>query len=237
MVNRKGINNTLKHVEGKVIVRMDMNYKNSWTFEDGTKIELARKYDNFNQSYTQPVNAIVVSADNIPEGAEIICHHNIGHDTNRIYNYQQLSGEVEASDIRYLSIREDEAFAWYDEANSKWMPLKGFDFALNVYRPYKGILQGVEHTPIKNCLWVTTGDYANNACMTLQASNYKMIFQDRTGREKNIIRFRSEEDLTTQRECEIVCLHHAYTKQILNGDLYVGLTKTDAKTINEYICQ
>lgn len=226
---------TLTHVEGKIIVQIDMEYKNSHQFEDGTKIRIERKYDCFDQKHTQPVNGIVISADNIPEGSEIICHHNICHDTNRILNYQQLSGKVEASDIRYFSIREDEAFAWYDEINKMWMPLKGFDFALQVFKPYKGILHNIEPTPIKNCLWVTTGEYANNACITLQASNYRMIFQDRNGREKNIIRFRSEEDLKTQREAEVVCLHHNYTKRVLSGDLHVGLTISDAKPLNEYI--
>lgn len=227
--------NKLKHVEGKIIVSIDMNYKNSHTFEDGTKIVMERKYDNFDEKYTRPVNAIVVSAENIPSGSEIIIHHTCTHETNRVHDYQRLSGKVEASDIRYFSIREDEAFAWYDEENRAWMPLRGFDFALQVFKPYKGILHNIEPTPIKNCLWVTTGQYANNACMTLQASNYRMIFQDRNGREKNIIRFRSEEDLNTQREAEVVCLHHNYTKQILSGDLHVGLTISDAKPLNEYI--
>jgi hypothetical protein len=228
---------TLTHVEGKIVVSVDMNYKNSVTFADGTKIALERKYDNFDEKYTKPVNAIVVSADGIEEGAEIIIHHNCTHDTNRILNYQPLSGEVEAKDVRYFSIREDEAFAWYDKDNKTWMPLKGFDFALHIFKPYKGVLHNIEPTPIKNCLWVTTGQYANNACMTLQASNYRMIFQDRNGREKNIIRFRSEEDLKTQREAEVVCLHHSYTKQVLSGDLLVGLTISDAKPLKEYICQ
>ena len=111
--------NKLTHVEGKLVVRIDMNYKNSWTFEDGTKIVLERKYDCFDEKYTRPVNAIVVSAGNIPAGSEVIIHHTCTHDTNRVFNYQPLSGEVEASDIRYFSIREDEAFAWYDEVNSK----------------------------------------------------------------------------------------------------------------------
>jgi len=229
--------NKLTHVEGKIVVQIDMNYKNSHTFADGTKISLERKYDNFDQKYTQPVNAVVVSAEGIPEGSEIICHHNIAHDTNRIFDYQPLSGKVEASEIKYFSIKEDEAFAWYDEENKRWMPLNGFDFALQIFKPYKGILEGVEPTLIKECLWVTTGEYANNACVTLKASNYKMIFQDRNGREKNIIRFRSKEDTATHREMEIVALHNEYTKKVLNGDLHVGLTKSDAKSLNEYICQ
>lgn len=226
---------TLTHVDGKIVVCIDMNYKNSHTFSDGTKIILERKYENFDQKYTQPVNAIVVSASDIPEGAEVIVHHNCVHETNRIFNYQQLSGKVEASDVRYFAIKQDEVFAWYDENGKKWEPLKGFDFALHIFKPYKGIIEGIEPTPIRNCLWVTTGEYAGNACMTLQASNYRMIFQDRSGREKNIIRFRSEEDLKTKRESEIVCLHHIYTKQILSGELHVGLTISDAKPLKEYI--
>jgi hypothetical protein len=225
----------LTHVEGRIIIKMDMEYKNSHTFEDGTKIRLERKYDNFDEKYTRPINAVVVSAENIPEGVEVLVHHNCTHDTNRIFNYQQLSGKVEASDIRYFSIKEDEAFAWYDEESKRWMPIKGFDFALHVFKPYKGILEGIEPTPIKNTLWVTTGEYKDKACMTLVASNYKIIFQDRNGREGNLIRFRSEENPITMRECEVVLFHHEYTEKILSGQYYVGVTISDAKPLKEYL--
>lgn len=226
--------NKLTHVEGRIIIKMDMEYKNSHTFEDGTKIRLERKYDNFDEKYTRPINAWVVSAEGIPENVEILVHHNCTHDTNRIFNYQKLSGEVEASDIKYFSIREDEAFAWYNEETNSWMPMKGFDFALHVFKPYKGILEGIEPTPIKNCLWVTTGEFKDNACMTLIASNYKIIFQDRNGREGNLIRFRSEDNQINQRECEVVLLHHEYTNKILSGDFFVGISISDAKPLNEY---
>jgi hypothetical protein len=225
----------LTHVEGKIVVKIDMDGKNTHKFEDGTIIRRERKYDCFDQKFTKPVNAIVISADNIPEGAEVLIHHNSTHDNNIINNYQPLSGNIIASDIKYLSIREDEAFAWYDEVNKCWTPLKGFDFALQVFIPYKGVIQNVEPTLVKNALFVTTGQYKDNVCMTLQASNYKIIFQDRNGREGNLIRFRSEEDLATQREAEVILLHHEYTKKVLNGEYLIGIDKSDAKQIKEYI--
>lgn len=235
MVNRKSINDPLIHVEGRIIIRMPTDYKNWHTFEDGTKIRLERVYDCFDEKHTRPINAWVVSAEHIPKEVEILVHHTCTHETNKINDYKKLSGAEEASDIRYFSIREDEAFAWYDEEHARWTPLKGFDFALQIFKPYRGIIQNVDPELIKNALWVVTGQYKNNACMTLQASNYKIIFQDRSGREGNLIRFRSEEDLKTKRECEVVLLHHEMTQKILNGEYLVGITKSDAKPINEYI--
>ena len=225
----------LIHVEGKIIVRVDMEYKNSVTFADGIKIRLERRFDNFDRKYTEPVNAIVISGENIPEGAEILIHHNSAHDTNRIFNYTSLSGDDIASNMRYFSIPESEAFAWYDKDSKSWQPIKGFDFALNVFRPYKGILQNIEPTQIKDTLLITTGEYRGQVVRTLKASNYCIIFQDTNGREGNLIRLRSSEDLKTQRECEIIAIDHGLTNLYNKGELLAGINKSNAKPINEYI--
>lgn len=223
--------NKLVHIEGRIIVSVDMNYKNFHTFQDGTKISLERKYDCFDQKYKQPVNAIVVSAEHIPEGSEILIHHNATHETNIIHNYQKLSGTTEAADIRYFSILESEAFVWRNE--DEWRPLPGYDFALRVFRPYKGTLHGIEPTLIKNVLFVTTGEYKGLICHTLKAVDYELIFQDTTGREKRLIRIRTNGDPKTQREEEIVAISHGLTDEYSKGELLVGLSKSDAKPINE----
>lgn len=223
---------SLKHVEGRLVVKIDLNYKNSHTFEDGTKIELARKYDNFNQRYTQPVNAWVESAENIPSGSEVIVHHNCVHETNRILNYKPLSGSVEGSDIRYFSIQENEAFAW--RSGDQWLPLPGFDFALRIFKPYEGVLDGIEPTQVKDVLWMTTGEYKDKACITLRHSDYEMIFQDINGREGNIIRIRTSDNPVDQRESEVVAIHDELTEKVLAGKLLVGLNKSNAKPIKEH---
>lgn len=223
----------LRNVEGRIVVSVDIEAKNWHTFEGGITIRRERKYDNFNLRFVNPVNAIVVSAENIPEGSEILIHHNSTHDTSRIFNFQSLSGDEIASNIRYFSIPEAEAFAWYDKESKSWQPLPGFDFALRVFKPYKGILEGVEPTLIKDCLYVTTGEYKGLICRTLKSCDYQIIFQDTNGREGNLIRFRSVEDLKTQRELEIVAIDHTLTEQLQNGDLIVGITKSDAKPLKE----
>ena len=74
----------------RVIIKVDLESKNSHTFKDGTKIRLERIYDNFNMRYVKPVNGIVVNAKDIPEGAEILIHHNATHDIR----YDRLSSKV-----------------------------------------------------------------------------------------------------------------------------------------------
>lgn len=224
---------TLKHIEGRIVVSVDMNYKNSHTFADGTKIALERKYDNFDRKHTEPVNGIVMSGENIPEGVEILIHHNSTHDTNRVFDYKPLSGKDIASEIRYFSIPESEAFAWHD--GREWMPLSGFDFALRVFKPYKGILQGVEPTLIKDCLYVTTGEYKGLICRTLKSCDYNIIFQDKNGREGNLIRFRSRDDEKTKREMEIVAIDHELTEKLHRQEIHVGLTKSDASPLIQLI--
>jgi hypothetical protein len=223
----------LKHVEGRIIVAIDIEKKNQHSFEDGTVIRIERKYNNFNRRETEPVNATVVSAENIPEGSEILIHHNSNHETNLIRNYQSLSGKVEADSIRYFSIAENEAFVWHD--GKEWKPLPGYDFALRVFRPYNGSLQGIEPEQIKNTLYLTTGEYKGLICHTIKYVDYELVFQDRNNRENRLIRVRTNGDEKTKREEEIVCINHDLTNKLNRGELYVGLSRSDAKPVIQLI--
>lgn len=225
--------NKLLHTAGRIIVAIDTEKKNQHAFEDGTVIRIERKYNNFNRRHTEPVNAIVVSAENIPEGSEVLIHHNSNHETNMILNYQSLSGKVEADSVKYFSISETDAFVWYD--GKEWQPLPGFDFALRVFRPYLGSIQGIEPEQIPNTLYLTTGEYKGLICHTIKYVDYELIFQDKNNRENRLIRVRTNGDEKTKREEEIVCINHNLTKELNDGKLFVGLTKIDAKLLNEYI--
>lgn len=220
----------LTHVKNRIIVMVDMDSKNHHTFEDGTKIYLARKYDNFNMRYVNPVNATVISGEGIRGGSQVLIHHNAAaNDTNRIFDYKQSS---DIGDIRYFSIHVRECYAWYDEDAKSWKPLDGFDFALRIFKPYKGALV-MEPELVKNILWITTGRYANTAMQMLKNCDYEMVFQNIDGREGRLIRVRSKENKEEQREEETVFEQKDITKKILNNELLIGLTKNDAKTLKE----
>ena len=91
---------------GRVIIKIDIEAKNSHTFSDGTKIRLERVYDNFNMRYVKPVNAIVVTAKDIPEGAEVLIHHNSTHDNYRLFDYRSFSEEITSSSEISFSVNK-----------------------------------------------------------------------------------------------------------------------------------
>jgi hypothetical protein len=217
----------MKSVEGKVIVSVDHEKKNSYTFENGLTIRMERDWNNLNRRETQPVNAIVIDGEGLKEGSEILIHPNMTHDSYKIFNHTRLSGNVEGSDVKYYSIPIEQCYAWYDE---DWKPLKNFDFALRVFRPYEGTLEGIEPKLVEDMLYVTTGEFAGKIVQTLKACDYEIVFQGKENREQRLIRFRHFPDEDNERE-EVIAVREDLTKLLKKRKLLVGLTPTDAKSI------
>lgn len=224
----------LKHIEGKIIVQVDLESKNWHTFSHGAKIRLERQFNNLNRRETEPVNAIVISGENIPSGSEILIHPNAPSETNKIHNYQQLSGKETGSDIKYYSIPEDQCFIWKDESG-EWKPIPPYETALRVFKPYAGMLEGIEPTKLKDVLYVTSGELSRKCVATIQACDYQIVFQDTNGKEGNIIRFRPFGDEKTGREEEAIAILHYETEMVQIGEYLVGITVSDAKPINKLI--
>lgn len=222
---------SLKTVSGRVIVRIDIESKNSHTFSNGIKIRLERQFNNLNRRETEPTNAIVMSSEFIPEGSNVLVHQNATNEANRIYNYKQSS---DIGEIRYYSIPEDHCFVWKD-MDGVWKPLPPYETALRIFRPYKGILSGIEPALIKDTLYVTSGELTGTVVATLKACDFQVVFQDSNGKEGNVIRFRPYGDDKHEREPEAIAILHKETKDIKNGKLFVGLTKSDCKSIKEMI--
>lgn len=220
----------MKHVEGRIVVRVDHEKKNYMRMENGETLRLERGWNNLDKTQTQPVNAIVVSGDGIKKDAEILIHHNAVCETNRLTNHGQLSGQKIADRIEYYSISVDNAYLWLD--GETWKPLKGYATGLRVFRPYTGPLVGIDPTKIKETLLVTSGDLSGKICHTVKAADYCIIFQDTNGREGQIIRFRHSDDEEIDRE-ELVCINHDLTSKLNAGKLLVGITKTDCKPLKE----
>jgi len=225
--------NNIQAPEGKIIISVQMDYKNSHTFADGTKIRLEREFDNFDRKYVAPVNAIVIASDYIPVGSELIIHHNSTHDSNRLFNFQPLSGEEVAKDIRYFSIAEGQAFLYRLPDTEDWLPCKNFETALRVFKPYRGILEGIEPTLVKDKLYITSGVLAGKVVLTLKSCDYEMIFQGLDGREQRIIRVRHFGlDEYHERE-EIIGIDEESTLLVEKSELYLGLKVSDCKPLKD----
>ena len=222
--------NNFKAVDGRVIISVDLEGKNSHTFSDGTKIRLERQYNNLNKRETHPVNAIVIDGEGVKPGSQILIHPNMTDDTYKIFNHSQLSGKVEGSDTKYFSVPSEQCYAWLDEKTNEWKPLKNFEFALRVYKPYEGAIQGIEPKLIKDVLYVTTGEFKGLVVHTLKACDYEIIFQGTEGREERLIRFRHFPDQEHERE-EVIALDHHLTEDVNKGKLLIGLSPTTANKL------
>lgn len=223
----------LKAPSNRVIIKVDLESKNSHTFKDGTKIKLERVYDNFNMRYVKPVNAEVVDGKDIPTGAEILIHHNATHDTYKIFNYQRPTTEA-SSDIQYFSIPIEECFMWREGKGSIWNALNNFVTALRIFKPYKGMLQGIEPEVMNNKLYITSGELKGRAVNTVISSDYEIIYQNDDGTEGRIIRLRYFPDGNDRNE--IIAINDNMTELVESGELLVGYNKSDAKQLKELEC-
>ena len=223
----------LKAPSNRVIIKVDLESKNSHTFKDGTKIKLERVYDNFNMRYVKPVNAEVVDAKDIPSGSEILIHHNATHDTYKIFNYQRPTTEA-SSDIQYFSIPIEECFMWREGKGSIWNALNNFVTALRIFKPYNGMLEGIEPEVINNKLYITSGELKGKAVSTVISSDYEIIYQNDDGTEGRIIRLRYYPEGNDRNE--IIAIDGNMTALVENGDFLVGYNKSDAKQLKELEC-
>jgi len=219
----------LKAPSNRVIIKVDLESKNSHTFKDGTKIKLERVYDNFNMRYVKPVNAEVVDAKDIPEGSEILIHHNSTHDTYKIFNYQRPTTEA-SSNVQYFSIPIEECFMWRKEKGFSWNPINNFITGLRIFEPYKGSLQGIDPLVVKNKIYVTSGELQGSVVGTVISSDYEIIYQDDDGTEGKIIRLRYYPKGDDRNE--VISIEHEMTNRVINGELLVGYNISDAKKLN-----
>ena len=212
----------------KIIVEVDLESKNSHTFQDGTKIRLERGYDNFNGRYTNPVNGVLVDGMGLKPGTPVIMHHNTIHDTNKVFAIRNkpLCGTY--------SVPIEECYLYLESYGlkfvpDKWKPFPHFSTALRLFEPYKGAIHGIPPTLIKNKLYITDGDYAGNVMAVLKSSDYEVIFQDQDGKEKRIIRVRS----SGERD-EMIAIDHDLTNKVNKCEVLIGLSPSEAKIIYEY---
>ncbi len=216
----------LKYVQGRVIVRINEESKNVHTFANGTVIRRERKFNNFNFREVNPSNGIIVSAEKIPVGSEVLYDYTSLHDSNKIFGYKSVS-----PDVSYYSFKEDEIYAWKDE-NGEYKPAPNYEFGLRCYQPYKGALVGIQPKFLKDILLVTTGSLKGKVVRTLKGCDYMIVFTDDKGQEGNLIRFRHSDNPDYDRE-EIICIADDLTEEYGNGNLLVGISPNDAKSIFE----
>lgn len=220
-------NDTLKHVEGRGIIKINMEGKNYHRFDDGTDIRIERKFNNFNFRETSPVNGIVISAENLPSGSEVLVDYHSVHDSNKIFDYKNKSVQV-----NYYSIKTEDCYLWRNEGD--WEPLPPYDLALRVFKKHQGIIDSIKPEVMPNILYVTTGKLKGKIVLTLLGCDYECVFQDVNGREGNKIRFLPFGNEVLNKEAEAICVREDLMKQLKNGNLLIGYNISNCQTLKDY---
>lgn len=219
----------LKHVQDRIIIKIDLDGKDIHTFDSGVQIYRGRRFNELNRRITEPVNAFVVDAEYISKDSEILIHPNSICDANKIFDYGDAAIE-ENNAVRYYSIEEISAFLFRE--GDRWKPLKNFAIGLRVYKQYKGLIQGIAPEQIKDVLYIQSGEYTNKVVQTLRSCDYELIFQGVNGREDRIIRCRHYEGYDHDRE-EIIVERNDLTEQVNQKKLLIGIDPNNAKFISE----
>lgn len=225
---------TLKHTKGRVIIVADKEQKNYTSFSDGTTIRLERDYNNLDRKYTQQSLGKVIDAECIPKGSLILFHHNALHDTYKVFNHSLLDGQEITSGVAIYSIPENQCYLYKETEDSEWKPCTIFATALRVFEPYKGLLEGVLPTKLKDTLYVLTGQYKGQVVKTQKSCDAEIIFRNDKGVDETIIRFRPLGDIESDREPEAIALMNELTEQVNKNKLLIGISESNCKTLKEY---
>lgn len=216
----------LKAPVRNVLVRMQLDNKEKYKFANGMEIQIMKGFD-FNKRIDSPSIGEVVDGI-IPTGAMCLLHHNSSHDSFKVFGYKNEAGKL----IENLySVAEDMVFC-YKENGKEWQPMKDFLITLRIFKPYEGVLTGIEPKQIIQRLYCLSGkvsDYKveGKAIIVTKHSDYEIIFHQ-DGKPSSIIR-------TRLREC--LGIDYDLTNEIKNGKLLIGNNLEDAKILNEIECQ
>ena len=108
--------------------------------------------------------------------------------------------------------------------------MPNFVTALRLFKPYVGTFEGVPPTLLKDRLLITSGELKDKAVITLKSSDYEIIYQNENGTEDRVIRVRYFNEWNERNE--IISIDDNLTEMINKGEILVGLSFSDAKSLN-----
>lgn len=216
---------------GKLLIKVDTEQKNGYTFSNGTEIVMRRDIENLDKSYTQQVMGEIIDSEYIPKGSLVLFHHNETHEVNVVFDSDYLTKEEQINGFKVISIKETQCFLWKEKGAKDWLPLKSFCTALRVFEPYSGVLLGIEPKLIKNVLYIRSGEFFGKIVHVLKASDYKITFRNEKGIDEHIIRCRNFEDDKGNERQEVTAISGYLTEKLNNGELLIGITSNDCKVL------
>lgn len=219
----------MRALRNKVLIRIDMTQKEKYSLGNGKTLHWQRGF-NFNLREDRATYGYVVDGNGMKEGTPVLVNYLSTEPSYAADNETILTEEEKKEGFRIRNIEADMIFCYFD--GEKWQPCKGFLITKRIFKPYNGLLVGIEHERIKGRLYVVKGfdeydgevtDLSGKVCCVTPHSDVELIWHDESSRERRLIR-------TMNREIEAI--DNDMTEQVKNGELLVGVAHNYCSTLN-----
>lgn len=214
---------SLKKVMKNVLVKMQTLQKERYDLGGGKILHIERGY-NFNRREDYPSMAVVIDGEGLPEGAEILVHHNSIEASYQVFNEEYLSAEEKREGYKVLSLPNDTCYCY--KKDGEWLPYGEFLITLRIFKPYTGRLVGLPHEQVKNRMYCVKGEWEDKVLVTTPNCDYEIIWHNTNNREERLIRTRHREVLATD---------EGLMEKLVSGEYLVGLSPNSCKKLNEII--
>ncbi len=219
-----------KAIGKNILLKIQTKNKEIYNLTEDAQIEISKGF-NFNRREDYPSYGVVIDAQKIPAGAEVLVHHNSTEEAYRVPDYNFLTEQEKLDGWKVFTIDRDMVFVYRTDGKD-WLPCEDFLITKRLFTPYKGKIAGVGNQRVKNRLFVVRGndvwdeketDLTGKVMVVTENSDYEIIFHNHEHREERLIRTRHR---------ELQAIDEGLTKKLKKGLVYLGLNETDCKPIN-----
>lgn len=222
----------MKALRNRALIKMNLKQNAKYAFDSGVVIDLEHGF-NFNLREDRGTKGYIIDGCGLPEGTEVLVHYLSSEPQYLVSNEEILTEEEKTEGYKVFAIPEDNVFIYMDK-NGEWKPCKEFLITTRIYKPYTGIMVGVEPQLVTNRMYVISGsddwddeqnDLSGKVLVTLDHADYEIIFYSKDNKEGRIIRTRTR---------EIQAVDEFLTKKVKKGEYIIGRSPSEAKTLNQF---
>lgn len=218
----------MRAIRGQVIIKIDARQKEKFALTQDVTIEIIKGFD-FNLRNDRASYGYIVNGNGHTKGDRALCHHLALEPNYQIENETILTEVEKKEGFKVISIPVDMLFATSPDGK-EWVPCKDFLITQRIFLPYRGKMVGIDHQLVKNRMHVISGmdewgevDLSGKCVVSLDNTDYEIIFHREDNKEYRLIRSRSR---------EIIAIDEKLTKGVNKGRYLVGLSPTNCKALN-----
>lgn len=223
----------MKAIKNFVLIKIDVTQKEKYALTKDVTIQIIKGF-SFNLRVERSSMGYVIDGEGLPHGSKLLINYLGLEPTYHVPNYNYLTEEEVKEGYKVINIPKDMAFAY--NSGTGWIPCEDYLITLRIFKPYKGLMTGIEPQIVKNRMFVVAGydnydgektDLSGLVAVTTPNCDYHITYHDTDNKQYDLMRSMNR---------EIEAIDYDMTEKLNNGELLIGYSPNDCKTLkNEFI--